>query len=104
MGILREAEGKAEAVKIQAIAQAEAIAKISVQLQKAGGHEAAALELAKEYVKMYGEIGSKSNTMFFQESAGNANSLIAQAMSAMKVIDSGNTGSVVSLNNNCKES
>jgi len=101
--ILREAEGNAEAIRIQAIAQAEAIGKISVQLQKAGGQEAAALDLAKEYVKMYGEMGSKSNTMFFQESAANANSLIVQAMSAMKVIDAGNTVPVASLSESRKE-
>ena len=85
--LLREAEGKAESMKIQAIAQAEALAKISEQLQKAGGQEAAALELAKEYAQMYATMGSKSNTMFFQESAGNANSLLVQAMSAMKALD-----------------
>lgn len=85
--LLRVAEGKAESMKIQAIAQAEALAQISTQLQKAGGQEAAALELAKEYAQMYATMGSKSNTMFFQESAGNANSLIVQAMSAMKAMD-----------------
>mmetsp|Transcript_8397 Transcript_8397/g.18093 ORF Transcript_8397/g.18093 Transcript_8397/m.18093 type:complete len:388 (+) Transcript_8397:242-1405(+) len=85
--LLREAEGKAESLKIQAIAQAEALSKISEQLQKSGGQEAAALELAKEYAQMYATMGSKSNTMFFQESAGNANSLLVQAMSAMKAMD-----------------
>jgi len=85
--LLREAEGKAESLKIQAIAQAEALSKISEQLQKSGGQEAAALELAKEYAQMYATMGSKSNTMFFQESARNANSLLVQAMSAMKAMD-----------------
>ncbi|KAL9191417.1 hypothetical protein ACHAXT_001123 [Thalassiosira profunda] len=87
--ILREAEGNAEAVKIQAEAQAEAIGKIAAQLEKGGGQEAAALALAKEYVQMYGEMGSKSNTMFFQESAGNAQSLVVQALGAMKAMNLG---------------
>ena len=91
--ILRVAEGKAEAMKIQALAQAEAIEKIAEQLGKDGGHEAAALALAKEYVKMYGEMGSKSNTMFFQESAGNAQSLVVQALASMKAMDNMPTGS-----------
>ena len=85
--ILRVAEGNAEAMKVQALAQAEAIGKIAEQLEKSGGHEAAALSLAKEYVKMYGEMGSKSNTMFFQESAGNAQSLVVQALASMKAMD-----------------
>jgi len=91
--ILRVAEGKAEAMKIQASAQAEAIEKIAEQLGKDGGHEAAALALAKEYVKMYGEMGSKSNTMFFQESAGNAQSLVVQALASMKAMDNMPIGS-----------
>jgi len=93
--ILRVAEGKAEAIKIQAVAQAEAIEAIAQQLGKDGGQEAAALALAKEYVKMYGEMGSKSNTMFFQESAGNAQSLVVQAMASMKAMNMGDLGDVV---------
>lgn len=85
--ILRVAEGNAEAVKIQAVAQAEAISQIAAQLGKSGGHEAAALALAKDYVKMYGEMGSKSNTMFFQEKAGDAQSLVVQALASMKAIN-----------------
>jgi len=85
--ILRVAEGNAEAVKIQAAAQAEAIEKIAEQMGKPGGQEAAALALSKDYVKMYGEMGSKSNTMFFQESAGNAQSLVVQALASMKAMN-----------------
>ena len=90
--LLREAEGKAQAVKILAEAQAEAIERIAAQLGKDGGQEAAALSLAKEYVKMYGEMGSKSNTMFFQESAGNAQSLVVQALASMKAMKIGEGG------------
>ena len=32
-------------------------------------------------------MGSKSNTMFFQESAGNAQSLVVQALASMKAMD-----------------
>ncbi|KAL7488371.1 hypothetical protein ACHAW6_013937 [Cyclotella cf. meneghiniana] len=85
--IMKEAEGRAEAVRIQAIAQAEAIGKIAEQLTKVGGEKAAALALAKEYVNMYGEMGSKSNTMFFQERPGDAKSLVVQAMAAMKAMN-----------------
>eukprot|EP00584_Thalassiosira_punctigera_P009342 CAMPEP_0172537194 /NCGR_PEP_ID=MMETSP1067-20121228/8844_1 /TAXON_ID=265564 ORGANISM="Thalassiosira punctigera, Strain Tpunct2005C2" /NCGR_SAMPLE_ID=MMETSP1067 /ASSEMBLY_ACC=CAM_ASM_000444 /LENGTH=421 /DNA_ID=CAMNT_0013322441 /DNA_START=137 /DNA_END=1402 /DNA_ORIENTATION=- len=94
--ILREAEGNAEAMKVQAMAQAEAIEAIAEKLNKTGGHEAAALALAKEYVKMYGEMGSKSNTMFFQEGgAGNANSLVVQALASMKAMNLGDASGVV---------
>ena len=85
--IIKEAEGRAESVRLQALAQAEAIARIAEQVTKVGGEKAAALALAKEYVNMYGEMGSKSNTMFFQDKPGDAQSLIVQAMAAMKAIN-----------------
>merc|ERR1712194_90731 len=65
---------------------------IEEQMGKEGGHEAAALSLAKEYVQMYGEMGSKSNTMVFQEGAGNAQSLVVQALASMKAMNMGDAG------------
>ena len=81
---IREAEGEAEAVRIRAQAQAEAIARVSEELEKAGGKEAAQLALAQSYVEMYGEMGSKSNTMFFNQNAGDVTSLLVQAATAIK--------------------
>lgn len=81
---IREAEGEAEAVRIRAQAQAEAIAKVSKELEKPGGKEAAKLALAQSYVEMYGEMGSKSNTMFFNQNAGDVTSLLVQAATAIK--------------------
>ena len=54
---------------------------------KDGGREAAALSSKKEYVAMYSEMGSKSNTMFFQESPGNAQSLVVHALGLMKAMN-----------------
>ena len=81
---IREAEGEAESVRIRAEAQAEAISKVSLELQKTGGTEAAQLALAQSYVEMYGEMGSKSNTMFFNQNAGDVTSLLVQAATAIK--------------------
>lgn len=92
--IVREAEGTAEATRVRAEAQAEAIAAIAGRLNEEGGREAAALALARDYVKMYGEMGSKSNTMFFQEGAGNAQSLVVQALASMKAMNMGDPGDV----------
>lgn len=79
-----EAEGEAESVRIRAEAQAEALKRIAVELQGEGGGEAARLALAQKYVEMYGEMGSKSNTMFFNQNAGDVTSLLVQAASAIK--------------------
>ncbi len=79
-----EAQGEAEAVMVKAQAQADAIAKIAKELHKEGGMEAAKLSLASEYVNMYGEMGSKSNTMFFNQNAGDVTSLLVQAAAAVQ--------------------
>ena len=81
--LLREAEGEAEAMRIKAAAQAEAIAKVASELEKAGGMDAAKLSLASEYVEMYGEMGSKSNTMIFNDRPGDVAGLLAQAAAAV---------------------
>jgi regulator of protease activity HflC (stomatin/prohibitin superfamily) len=78
-----EAEGEADAIMIKAKAQADAISKIAAELKKEGGEEAAKLALAQSYVEMYGEMGSKRNTMFFNQNAGDFTSLLVQAATAM---------------------
>lgn len=80
---IRESEGQAEAVKVNSEAQAKAIALIAAELEKPGGMDAAKLALAHEYVEMYGEMGSQSNTMFFNQNAGDVTSLLVQAAAAV---------------------
>ena len=61
-----EAEGEAEAIRLRALASADALHTMAEALGCAKGQEAAVLSLAKDYVAMYGEMGAKSNTMLFQ--------------------------------------
>lgn len=82
--LVKEAEGEAEAIEIKANAQAAAIRLIASELDKRGGAESARLSLARDYVKMYGEMGSKSNTMFFNDSGpADFKSLVVQASAAL---------------------
>eukprot|EP00462_Mataza_sp_D1_P004619 CAMPEP_0175100336 /NCGR_PEP_ID=MMETSP0086_2-20121207/7041_1 /TAXON_ID=136419 /ORGANISM="Unknown Unknown, Strain D1" /LENGTH=311 /DNA_ID=CAMNT_0016374457 /DNA_START=154 /DNA_END=1089 /DNA_ORIENTATION=+ len=74
-----EAEGKAQAILVQAQAQAEAIRRVAEALNSPGGQSAAQLDLAAKYVKMYGELSGKSNTMLIQEKPADINSLVSQA-------------------------
>lgn len=84
---VREAEGEAESIKIKATAQASAIRLIASELDKKGGTESARLSLARDYVNMYGEMGSKSNTMFFNDGGpADFKSLIVQASAALNAI------------------
>ena len=80
---IREAEGRAEAIRQTALAQAEALRMVAAELQKPGGMEAARLALAREYVTMYGEMGSHSNTMIFNDRPADVTALMAQAVTAM---------------------
>lgn len=82
--ILLEAEGQAQAIRMMAEAQANALALIAAQINKPGGDEAARLALAREYVSMYGEMGSKSNTIMFNDRPADINALLSQAMVAMR--------------------
>jgi len=81
-----EAEGESQAMIINALAQAEAIEKIAAELQKEGGEKAAQLALAQDYVSMYGEMGAKSNTMFFNQNPGDVTSMLVQAASALTAV------------------
>jgi hypothetical protein len=41
-----------------------------------------------QYIAMYGDIGQKSNTMFFSDKPGDVNSLMAQASTIFKATPS----------------
>ena len=43
------------------------------------GRVAAQLEIARDYLQMYGDMGQKSNTIMFQKDAGDVNALLLQA-------------------------
>lgn len=73
-----EAEGEAAAVALRATAQANAIKQIAAALE-GKGQMAAQLDVARDYVTMYGEMGKQSNTMLFMDKPGDITSLMAQA-------------------------
>jgi regulator of protease activity HflC (stomatin/prohibitin superfamily) len=77
--LILEAEGEAKAIETRALAQAKAIEIIANTLNKAGADEAARLNVAREYISMYSDIGKNSNTMIFSERPGDVNYLLAQA-------------------------
>jgi regulator of protease activity HflC (stomatin/prohibitin superfamily) len=87
--IMLEAEAQAGAIRLAADAQAEALRKISAELLKPGGVEAARLALAREYVTMYGEMGKQSNTILFNERPADVTALMAQAMMALRATTAG---------------
>merc|ERR1712151_610526 len=88
--LVREAEGEAEAIKIKAMAQAQAINSIAKELQSSHGKDAAHLALAREYVDMYGVMGSKSNTMIFNDRPADLSSSVAQTATVLNSVNRNN--------------
>jgi len=90
---VKQAEGRAKAVEIEAHAQANAIDKVAASLISEGGERAARLELAKQYMMMMGKMGGESNTIFFGEQAGDISPMMAKIAKAFQV---GNSATVSS--------
>ena len=74
------AEGEAIAVVKKSEAESKAIETVAEALSKSNGPEAARLEVARDYILMYGEMGKESNTlMFLPDKPGDPTALFAQA-------------------------
>ncbi|CAE7433682.1 unnamed protein product, partial [Symbiodinium microadriaticum] len=82
--LILEAEGEARAIRERALAQSAAILQVAEALKK-GGHtdRAAHLNIAREYIAMYSDIGQKSNTMIFSDRPADVNALMAQAAAVL---------------------
>lgn len=90
-----EAEGEALAINQKAIAHAEAIKCVASVLSQEEASTAAHLNMAREYIAMYGDIGQKSNTMFFSDKPADVNALMAQAATVFKAAPSFERGTML---------
>jgi regulator of protease activity HflC (stomatin/prohibitin superfamily) len=79
------AQGRANAVATEAAAQAGALERVASALQCTSGEQAARLELAREYMRMIGAVGSQSNTIFFGERAGDIEPMLARVAAALVI-------------------
>lgn len=78
------AEAEAESIRLSAEASAFALERISKTLTTFGAaKDAAQLSIAQDYIRMYGQMAGKSNTMIFSDRPGNVNALMAQAAAAL---------------------
>jgi regulator of protease activity HflC (stomatin/prohibitin superfamily) len=78
-----EADGEAAAILAKAKAQAAALEMIGAALNSKEGQLAAQLDIAKDYLDMYGEMGSQSNTMVFSKEPGDVHAMLAQAAAVL---------------------
>jgi regulator of protease activity HflC (stomatin/prohibitin superfamily) len=78
---INEAEGQAAAILTIAKANADSIRMIAEALGLKGGHEAASLKVAEEYVKQLGAVAQNSNLIVVPANLSEPTSMIASAFS-----------------------
>uniref|UniRef100_A0AC35FPU3 Band 7 domain-containing protein n=1 Tax=Panagrolaimus sp. PS1159 TaxID=55785 RepID=A0AC35FPU3_9BILA len=87
---INEARGVASAVEMQGQARQRAIEFVSAALNKEGGHHAAGLVVAEQYVQAFSNLANKSNTLIVPANANDVNSMVTQALTVYKqVTDAG---------------
>jgi len=79
-----QGEAEAEAIKAIAIANAEAIARVAMAIEKPGGIQAVNLKVAEKYVEAFSGIAKTGNTLIVPSNMADLSSLIAGAMSVVK--------------------
>jgi len=78
------ARGESEAIDLKAQARAKAIRHVSAALQAEAGRDAAALVIAEQYVKAFGEIAKETNTIVVPANAADASAMVAQALAVFR--------------------
>lgn len=81
---INEAAGRAKEITMVAEATALGIAKVASALQLPGGNEAANLEVAKSYIKAFGEMAKENNTMIVPANLTDVAAMVTTAMATLK--------------------
>jgi regulator of protease activity HflC (stomatin/prohibitin superfamily) len=76
---INEAEGQAAAIESIARATADGIRVVAEALTTKGGHDAASLKIAEEYMRQLGQIATNSNLMVVPANVSEPASMIASA-------------------------
>lgn len=85
---VNRAKGEAQAILAVAEANAEGIRKVAAAISDAGGEQAMALKVAEQYVSAFRELAKESTTVLLPSNAGDAGSMVAQALSVFETIKS----------------
>jgi regulator of protease activity HflC (stomatin/prohibitin superfamily) len=89
---INRAKGEAEAIKEVAKATAEGIELVASAILKKGGQEAVSLKIAEQYVAAFSKLAKESNTIMLPTNAGDAGSMVAQALGVFNSIKTGGVG------------
>lgn len=92
---INRAQGEAAAILSVAEANAEGIRMVSEAIQASGGERAVAFKVAEQYVQAFGNLAKEGTTVLLPSNAGDAGSMVAQALGVFDTIRS--TGATSSL-------
>jgi regulator of protease activity HflC (stomatin/prohibitin superfamily) len=81
---INEAEGQAAAILAVAHATAEGIRQVAETIRQPGGAEATQLRVAEQYIRQFGELAQKTNTLILPANAADVASMVALAMKVFK--------------------
>jgi len=81
---INEAEGQASAILAVARATAEGIRQVAETIRQPGGAEATQLRVAEQYIRQFGELAQKTNTLILPANAADVASMVALAMKVSK--------------------
>jgi regulator of protease activity HflC (stomatin/prohibitin superfamily) len=82
---INEAEGQAAAILSVATATAESIRRVAEALKSPGGTEAMQLRIAEQYIREFGNLAKSGNSMIVPANLSDVSSMLAMAMSALKM-------------------
>jgi regulator of protease activity HflC (stomatin/prohibitin superfamily) len=81
---INEAEGRAKEIELVATATAEGIRKIAESIKAPGGEEAVNLRVAEQYIKEFGNLAKKNNTVIIPSNLGDIGGMVASVTSLLK--------------------
>jgi len=81
---INEAEGRAREIELIANATAEGIRKIAESIQVPGGIGAVNLRVAEQYIRQFGNLAKKNNTVIIPSNLSDIGGMVASVTSLLK--------------------
>jgi len=81
---INEAEGRAQEIELIANATAEGIRKIAESIKAPGGEDAVNLRVAEQYIKEFGNLAKKNNTVIIPSNLSDIAGMVASVTSLLK--------------------
>lgn len=88
---INSAIGISKAIELEATARKAALEKVSSGLNLQGGHDAASLLVAEQYVNAFKNLAKETNTLIVPSGVADISSMVGQALSVYKHVTNNNS-------------